>query len=132
MKIEWQNSGGSYVTLGDDSARHTVLISAWEGQAQVQQEPLVRGANPFAASRLNVAGVFAFSATKSHATLDAAVEAFFTEYARLGQTGSLKITTTAKVITYTSVLLAGVSRGDKDGVRLEVGYQFHIFGGTIA
>lgn len=134
MKIEWKKTGGAFVTLGDDTAaaRHTIQIQRWDVAAQVQVEPLIRAANPFAEPRANLLGNFAFGATKSHATLDAAVEAFDTEYQRCGEAGEIKITTTAKVITYTNAILLAVTRGDKEGVRLEVLYQFLIRARTIA
>lgn len=133
MKIEWKKTGGSFVTLGDDTAasRQTILIDQWDCAAQVQVDPLVRSTHPFAEPRANVSGNFAFRATKSHATLDAAVEAFDTEYQRAGEAGELKITTTAKVINYTNAILVAVARGDKQGVRLEVQYQFLIRARTI-
>ena len=66
MKIEWQKSGGSYVTIGDDAAspRTTIQVTQWGGEAQMQVEPLFRAASPFAEPRGNVAGMFAFAATK--------------------------------------------------------------------
>lgn len=133
MKIEWTKTGGSVVTLGDDTAspRNTIRIGAWGGSAQIQQEPLLGSTHPFVCPRGNVAGSFSFAATKSHATLDAAVEAFFNEFARCGEQGELKITTTTKVITYTLATLQSVRRGDKDGVRLEIAYDFLIRSGTI-
>lgn len=132
MKIEWKKVGGAYVTLGDDAARHTIQIDQWAGAAQMQEEPLVRAANPFVEPRGNVAGVFAFRATKSHSTLDAAAAAFFAEYARIGEKGELKITVTTGVITYNVAYLLNVTRGLKEGVRLEVAYSFKITAGTIA
>lgn len=135
MKIEWKKSGdSSYVPLGDDTAasRHTIIIEQWGGQAQVQQEPLIRAANPFTETRQNVAGAFAFSSTKSHGSLDDAASAFITEYGRIGEKGELKITVTTTAVTYTNAILASVNRAQKEGVRLTIAYTFLITTGSIA
>lgn len=131
MKIEWKKTGGAFVTLGDDAARHTIQIEQWDGAAQVQQEALFRAVNPFVEPRGNVAGAFAFRSTKSHADLDTAAEAFFNERARIGEKGELKITVNTKVITYTGATLATVARGGKEGVRQEILYAFIITTGSI-
>jgi hypothetical protein len=134
MKIEWKKDGGAFVTLGDDAAasRKTIVISEWGGQAVVQVEPLFRSTTPFAKGRGNVQGRFSFGATAIHATMDDAVAAFITEYGRLGETGELKITVGAKVVTYAGAVLQSVVRGGKEGVRQEIVYGFVIKGGTVA
>lgn len=134
MKIEWKKDGGAYVTLGDDAAapRKTIVITEWGGQAVVQVEPLFRSTTPFAKGRGNVSGRIAFGVTQSHATMDAAVQVFLTEYSRLGEGGELKITVGAKVVTYAGAVLQSVSRGGKEGVRQEIAYGFVIKGGTVA
>ncbi len=131
MKIEWLKTGAAaHVVLADDAQRHTIIIDEWSAAAAVQQEPLIGAAHPFQQPRGNVAGVFSFRSTKSHTTLDAAVEAYHGEVARAGERGQLKITTINKVITYTA-LLAAVQRGQKEGVRQEIAYQFLTTSSTL-
>jgi hypothetical protein len=134
VKIEWTKSGGAVAVLGDDTAaaRKTIYIMDWGGAAAVQVEPLFRGAHPFLAGRGNVSGQFVFSTKCSYGTMDAAVAAFFAEYARIGETGSMVITTVDKVISYANAFLVSVKRGGKEGVLLEVVYTFIIRSGSIA
>lgn len=125
MKVEWRKAGDpAYVTLGDDAARHTVLIEQWDAVAQVQQEALFRAAHPFVEPRGNVAGTLAFRATRSHASLDAAALALIEAQARVNQRGDLRLTLQSTVLNYPGAVLAAVARGGKEGVRLEIIYSF--------
>lgn len=89
MNLIW-TVGGTPVTLGDDSAKKTILVESGPGgQAQVQVAQFFRGANPALYPRGNAQGQFIFTVTQTFATQDLANAFIKAEYARIGQQGSL-------------------------------------------
>jgi hypothetical protein len=56
MKLDWTPTGGSLVTLGDDSVKKSITVESLGGQGQVQVAQFFRGANPSLYARGNSAG----------------------------------------------------------------------------
>jgi len=124
MKIEWTPSGGSKVTLGDDASRQTVRLLAMGGQVEAQVAGLFRGTYPYVAGRGNVSGVLECEVSQSYASYDAALDGYKTEYGRIGQEGTLKLTEGAKSVSFTGALLRAVERSGQVGLRWSYRYSF--------
>lgn len=125
MKIEWTPDGGSSVTLGDDSVKHTVLIEGWSGLSMEQVDAIFRGANVSRTPRGNVGGTFTFSSAKSEASRSLAMSGFVSAYARLNQKGSLMLTD-GLIVTMDNAILRGVECVSPLGVRWTIRYTFGI------
>jgi hypothetical protein len=129
VKAEWTISGPTTVTLGDDSVKQGTQLEQLGGAGLAQIEPLYGSAAPFMAMRGNVAGDCIFWAQKSHATQDAAATFFATEYARIGQSGSLVLTFNIHKLTMANAILKAVAKVNTEeapGVAWRIRYSFGI------
>jgi hypothetical protein len=132
VKVEWTPAGGAKVTLIEDAASRgdaCILESGPGADDLVQTEPLYGGAVQFAESRDNALGECNFTATKTHASLDALASYFATEFARKGKKGLLEMTFGSHKWVMDNAVLKGVHRvqaDDATGVRLKIRYSFVI------
>jgi hypothetical protein len=126
MKLDWTPTGGSLVTLGDDSVKKTIVVESIGGAAQVQTAAFFRGANPALYARGNVAGQFIFVVTQTFATQDLAGAFIKTEYARLNQQGSLVWTRSSTIFTMAGAVLKAVAPAEINGVKIRMRYTFDI------
>ena len=113
------------VTLGDDSAKQTIVLESLGGQSVEQVSPLARGTAVQRFARGNVSGDVVFSSSKSHATRAAAASAWKSEYGRLNEVGTLVLTIDATTLTYAGAVLRSVV-GIPDGVRWTLRYTFGV------
>jgi hypothetical protein len=135
MKGEWTIAGPTTVTLGDDSVKWSMLLEQLGGQGVEQVDQLAFAANVARVMRGNLAGECVFTSAKSYSTLDLMAAAFATEYARIGQVGSLVLTFISHALTMANATLKGVERVNDEegkGVRLKLRYRFGITTVTYA
>lgn len=129
MKIQFTPSGGAPTTLGDDSAKYSVVIEQWGGTAIEQREPLAGGANPALFPRGNVGGDFIFRSAQSYADYETTFSQFATLYGLLNQQGALVVTQDSVTLTMSNAVLKSVTRlfdSGNAGVFMAVRYTFGI------
>jgi hypothetical protein len=124
VKADWTPSGGSAVTLGDDSAARFIELGAIGGASQQQTEGLFRASHAKRFPRGNVAGECVFTVSQSHASRAAAMAFFKTEYARLNEQGSLVLTEGTSTITTANAVLNSVQLAGAIGLRWSIKYTF--------
>lgn len=128
MKAVWTSTTPvvAAVTLGDDTAKQTMVIDGLGAGAAEQVVPLFRATNPLRIQRGNVAGELSIIAAKSHASRNAAASYYLGEHGRINQVGNLVITvdTGGTTLTFTGAVLKAVSVAAMDGLRWAVRYQF--------
>jgi hypothetical protein len=128
MKAEWTSvtPSVSKVTLGDDANKHAIVLESLGADSQEQVVPLARAANPLRFPRGNAAGEVAFTATKTHASRDAAASYAAGEIARLNQQGTLELTFDTHKLTCASATLKGVRAVSVEGLRWTIRYTFGV------
>lgn len=126
MKADFTPTGGSLANLGDDSLKWAVELEHIGGQGVEQVDRLAFAAAVARVMRGNLEGECAFTAGKSHASLDAAASFFATEYARIGQQGALVLTMAAHTLTMALATVKGVERMESRGVFWKLRYRFGI------
>jgi hypothetical protein len=119
------------VTLGDDSVKHTIEIESLGAAAAEQVSALFRSANAKRFPKGNVAGDVVFTASKSHATIDAAATYYAGERARINQQGTLELTFTTLKFTYALATLRAVEPVPI-GTRWRLRYTFGVTTLTIS
>lgn len=128
MNLIWTAAGGSAVTLGDDSAKKTILVESGPGgQAQVQVAQFFRGTNPALYARGNAQGQFVFTVTQTFGSQDLANAFLKAEYARIGQQGSLAWGRgESTTFTMANAVLRAVMPARINGVQVQMRYTFDI------
>lgn len=122
MNLIWTPTGGTAVTLGDDSAKKTILVESLGGQSKVQPAEFFRGNNPALYPRGNTAGQFVFTVTQTFATTDLASAYIKTEYGRLNQQGSLAWGRAGTTFTFALAVLKNVATAKINGVQIVMRY----------
>ncbi len=107
MKLSYQLvSGGSYIVLGDESARSALLENfQLSFQPQNQQEPLFRAVNTFKAARGNIAVSLQCVVSVPYASLAAALAGCKTLKDALAAQVHLKVEQDATIHYYPNALL---------------------------
>ena len=126
MKIEWTPTGGSKVTLGDDGAKHVIVLETVGAACVEQVSQLVRGDNPLRLHRGNVSGEFAFRSSKTYASHDAAATAFLTLHGSLDAAGELLVTFSSETWTFAGAVLRAVQAVQINGVFWTFRFNFGI------
>ncbi len=124
MNLIWTPTGGSPVTLGDDSVKQTITVEQLDAPALVQKLLFFRGVNAQLVTRGGDEGVFIAVVQPSLADSDAASAYLKSEYARSGQAGSLAWGRVGTTFTFTGAVLRRVTVAALNGARLRVRYTF--------
>ena len=124
MNLIWTPTGGSAVTLGDDSVQATIVVEQLDAPALVQKLLFFRGVNCSLVPRGGDEGVFIAAVQPNLANSDAASTYIKNEYARRGQAGSLAWGRVSTTFTFTGVVLRRVSFPKINGALLNVRYTF--------
>jgi hypothetical protein len=128
VKIEFTVSSTT-ATLGDDANKFAVVLEQLGGASIAQNDLLAGGTSPALFPRGNVGGDFVFRSAKSYTDYQTTFAQFKTEYSRLNQQGTLKLTEGGTALTFSNAILKGVQRifdAQSSGVHMSIRYTFAI------
>jgi hypothetical protein len=126
MLVQFTPSGGSTVTLGDDSVKNLVTIERLGTTAQQQVAALFEAEEVLRIPRGNLSGECVFIAEKSHDSITSAITYFRGEVARANQKGALVFSKGATTLTMNNAFLVDVSVVRILGVLWAIRYSFGI------
>jgi hypothetical protein len=124
MNLIWTPTGGSAVTLGDDSVKKTIVVEQLDAPAQVQKLSFFRGVNVQLMPRGGDEGIFVAVVQPNLADSDAASAYIKNEYARRGQAGGLAWGRVGTTFTFTVAVIRRVTVAELNGARLRIRYTF--------
>ena len=124
MNLVWTPTGGSAVTLGDDSVKQTITVEQLDAPALVQKLLFFRGVNCQLVPRGGDEGIFVAVVQPSLANSDAASTYIKNEYARRGQEGGLAWGRVGVTFTFTGAVIRRVTVAELNGARLRIRYTF--------
>jgi len=124
MNLVWTPSGGSAVTLGDDSSKKTVIVETLDLPSLVQKILYFRGTVPQLAPRGGDEGSFVAVIQQSFTTTDLASAYIKSEFARVNQAGSLAWGRVATTFTFNGAVIQRVTLAELAGVKIRMRYSF--------